>query len=180
MRNDIPDTHDYSKKNVGQTLFLRLHDVVCSICGLLAVRYLLMCLLTFVQSVQDIRKYGSLGSPKSLLHYLIQNNFNDYLIFFVCIAVELLLYIILCRRANQKKKPLWGGSLYLLAMIGFHTLLVMHSHGFIPGHIPEFSGLLDTSIILYGEFARYTILTAFTYFVMYLLRIRKLGKRADV
>lgn len=166
----IPANHSEEPRKVD--MLSRLHDAFCLLCALFAARYLLMCVLSFMNALQDMQKFGGLGFTHSLLYYLQDYCFTDMVIYFFCVVAELTLYIVLCRRAHQKK-TFWVSILYFFSMIGVHEVLWLHAHCLIPGHYPNFS-YLDESALFYRSFAAYSILPAIAYFILYLFRVYKL------
>ena len=153
-------------------LLSRLHDVACAVCGLFAARYLLMSILAFGNALQDVDMYSSLGSAESLWYYLSEYSFLDRVVYFLCVSAELVVYIAVCHRTKSKKA--WNcGVMYFFIMLALHEILWLHAHLFIPGFLPQFAPL-DESAYYYRQYAAYSILPAITYFILYLLRVRKL------
>lgn len=153
-------------------LLTRAHDVICVLSVLLASRHLLTCIFAIPAAWQDMNKFRDLGADYPFNYYLAEYNLPEHLSFFLCIVVELLIFIILFRRA-ARQNTFWGSVLYFGIMLVLHEVLWLYAHYLIPGFSPRFERL-DILEVHFRTFAARSILPAAAYFVLYLFRVRKI------
>ena len=154
-----------------QDLLSILHRTACILFTVLAAWCLLRCCLAVSLSLQDLRKYGGLGFSYPFTYYLKENYFLENVVMFVCVAAELGLYILQCRRAEECI-PFRGSIPYFSLLLVIHVGLCLHACS-LPR--PEFfpSTPAEEAIAHYHYWATLTVAPSITYFILYLLRIRR-------
>lgn len=159
---------DEYNKNV--TFIIRVHRVMCTLSIMLAVYWLFMCILSVLGALQDMEKYGGLGFSYSFWFYLCRNRFLVHVGCFLCMTIELLLYSVQYRYANQKK-PIWISIWYFSFMLILHTAAWLHASFLVQDSSLT---LIKDAIWEYRFFANKTILPSYGYFILYLLHVHKL------
>lgn len=147
-----------------QDLLYRSHGAACRLIGLLILYCLLCCIGSWQGALQDMDKFRALGSSRPFGYYLETNDFAGNAGMLVSVSAELLLYIVLCRRAERR--TLW----YFAVMLVLHGAAWLHSHSLGPVY------LLYTAVgkwaVYYRALANISILPACTYFILYAMRVR--------
>ncbi len=137
------------------TILKILHRIACALGSLVAAFGLLTCVCQFYSALCDLRRHSGLGFSYTLQYFLRENHFGAWVVFFLLVTVELVLYIFLCRRA-EKKEPISWGVWYLGTMLAIHAAAWINYYSQqIP--IPY---LYDFDKVgwLYCAFANFTIL----------------------
>lgn len=173
MLTNVRPSDKNPEKSREPDLLIRLHNSACILCTLHAARCLLMCILTALNAWQDVCKFEGIRASRPFHYYLTDNNFGEYMGIFLWVSAELILYIALCRRAEQKKSS-WGSIVYFLCMLVFHIIVWLKAHYLIPGYPLQFPN--EDELVFFYRFAEVTILPAVVYFALYLFRVHKLSK----
>ncbi len=147
-----------------------LHRITCVLGTLLAAYGLLICVFTVLDALDDLRVYKALGFSYTLRYFLRKEHFAGCVVFFLMVTGEIVLYILLCRRAEEKRLIPWG-LWYLGTMLAIHAAAWINYHSLqipIP-YLPD----PDETEWLYNTFINFTILPSIAYFTLYLMRVRK-------
>lgn len=156
----------FSKSNILKIL----HRLTCVWGMLLAAYGLLICVFTVLDALDDLRIYTDLGFSYSLHYFLRKEHFAGCVVFFLMVTGEIILYTLLCRRAEEKRLIPWG-LWYLGTMLAIHAAAWVNYNSLqipIP-YLPD----PDEVEWLYNIFINFTILPSIAYFTLYLMRVRK-------
>ncbi len=80
-----------------------LHRLTCVWGMLLAAYGLLISVFTVLDALDDLRVYKALGFSYTLHYFLRKEHFAGCAVFFLMVTGEIVLYILLCRRAEEKR-----------------------------------------------------------------------------
>lgn len=147
------------------------HRITCIFSALIAVYYLLMCVLSFSGALQDMKKFGGLGFSYSLGYYLVNNSFPEAMQMFLPVTAEFLFYLVLYRRAEQKKRN-QGSIWYFSLMLILHIVIWLHANSLDIPESPPFI-TADGFGLRYYFFTTITVLQAIVYLVLFVFRVRK-------
>lgn len=161
---------DIPGKPYKEPYFLSISQrIVCALCVIPIVYYLLMCYFSFSGAFDDWHKFKDLGFSYSFQYHLNKNDFLEDFVPFLCAAIEFVMYIVQYHRA-EKKKPFSASVWYFSFMLVIHAAIWLHASSLLLPDSPPY----DTAYfqaVRYRRFARMTILPSVAYFLMYLLRI---------
>lgn len=150
------------------TILKVLHGIACALGSLVAAFGLLTCVCQFYSALCDLRRHSGLGFSYSLQYFLRKEYFGAWVVFFLVVTGELVLYIFLCHRA-EKKEPISWGVWYLGTTLAIHAAAWISFYSLqIP--IPY---LFDSDKVEW----LFTILPSIAYFTLYLMRVRKCRPR---
>ena len=139
------------------------HTAACSLIVLLAIYCLLACIGSWQGALQDMEKFHALGSSEPFWYYLKQNDFGAMVVMLASVSGELLLYILLCRRAERRR--LW----YFAVMLVLHGAAWLHSHSLGPAYMLYAS--VGEWAVHYRAIANIGIFPAVVYFALYAMRV---------
>lgn len=162
---------DYSRKSGKPDFLSILHRIACVYGTLITVFCLFRCCLSVVNALQDVHKYDHTGTFPYFLYFLDEYQFAEDVCIFLLMTAELLLYVAQYRRAEQRK-PLWGSILYFIVMLVLHTAIWLHADSLPSPDWPY--EVTDEAVMHYRFFANVTVSPSIVYFVLYLLRMRKI------
>ena len=150
-----------------------LHLCAC-ICGPIVTVFLLFqVFLSVANALQDVNKYEHTGTFAFFLYFLNVYGFTTIICVFLLAATEMLLYIVLYRRA-EKGITHWGSICYFSVMMLLHIMVWFHANT-----MPSLDLIYDETfeaVYSYFLFAKTTALPAVLYAVSYVLCMRTNSK----
>lgn len=149
-----------------------LHRISCIYGVLITIFCLFRCYLSVTNALQDVHKFEHTGTFSYFLHFLGEYDFLESVFTFQLVTVELLLYVVQCRRVNQKKSSR-GSIWYFVVMLVLHAIIWMHANS-LP--LPDFgpSNVAEEAGMKYRFFANVTVSPPVGYFFSYLWRMHKI------
>ena len=139
-----------------------------AICWLEVAYSLLRCYWGFSSSLDDMRKFSGLGFDYPFTHYLMENDILEAVFTALHSVMLLVIFMVYYRKAKKNIIPR-SGLWYFWIMIVFQTVLCVLTNvqcDFAPANL--------AGVWLYlWCFVNLTMLPAVIYFVLYILRVRK-------
>ena len=114
-----------------------LHKIICVLSVLLIAILILQFILSYANAVQDLQKYGALGSPRTLFSYLSEYYFLEHMILSLWILADWILYMINYRKRNSRAALLLSLSLVLHVILWFHANFAPIPEGPMYNHIVQ-------------------------------------------
>ena len=111
--------------------------IICVLSALLVTFLMLQFILSYANAVQDLQKYGALGSPRTLFSYLSEYFFLEHLILFLWISADWILYMIIDQKANSRAALLLSLSLLLHIILWFHANFTPSPEGPMYNHMVQ-------------------------------------------
>ena len=157
---------DDSKKSQRNPL-IRVHRLACVIVILLIAYFLLGCIVSFCDALQEMNKFRDLGSSNSIRFYLASNAFGETVAVLLLITIEFLLYIMHCRRVAQERM-VKGGMWYFSVLLMLHMMICIHANLLV-----QSCTLPSQTIMYYRAYANISTLPSAVYCILYYLHLRK-------
>ncbi len=116
-----------------------LHRIACALGSLVAAFGLLTCVCQFYSALCDLHRHSGLGFSYKLQYFLRENHFGAWVVFFLLVTGELVLYIF-CAAGSRKRSQLrgaygiWGrcwqfmpqhGSITIHSRFQYHTSMIL-------------------------------------------------------
>lgn len=169
---------NYSKKLRRPDFFTFLHRIVCTLSALLVAYCLFMCILSFGNGLQDMRKLGGLGSSYPLYYYLRKYFFLEHIVLFLWMTAELILYVLQYRCAEHKKSFVKSVG-YFSVMLMIHVVIWIYANSLQLPEGPPFS-TVEEAKLRYCFFINRTTLPSVAYFILYLFRVQRIKSEKEL